>query len=417
MTTSGFDPRSQLSRTALIVWTAAVLVYVMAITGRTSMGVAGVAAVDHFHINAAQLAVFTSVQVGTYALVQIPMGILIDRFGARRLLFAGALIMAIGQIILGLTTSYSVAIFARVLVGAGDASAFLSVMRILPFWFPLKHTPLFTQLTAAVGQAGQFLSAVPFLALLGASGWRLAFLSLGGIGVLVALAANILIHDSPTEVRTKRTGSLLDVLRLPVCWMGFFNHFTMLMPLIVFNLLWGMPTMTLGMGLDESQAASVLVINTIVTILAGPLHGIISARAGRKRELFSLGYTVLLLASMIAFFMSTTPRGFLAIATLAGLLGLLGPAANYGFDTVRESLPHAVVTTGTGLANMGGFSAAMISAQGIGLLLAHYSDGVWTWADFRIAWWAVFVVWIIGIIGLVLTRALALRSPGPAVES
>ncbi|MFV8380758.1 MFS transporter [Corynebacterium hindlerae] len=399
------DPRTQLTRRALVVWTAAVLVYVMAITGRTSLGVAGVEATEHFHIDASQLAVFTSVQVGVYALVQIPTGMLIDRFGARRLLFAGALVMAVGQLMLGLTASYAVAIVARVLIGAGDATAFLSVMRILPFWFPLKHTPLFTQLSAAIGQAGQFLSAVPFLALLGARGWQTAFISLGAVGVLVAIAASILISDAPAERRNQQSGSLRDVLRLPVCWMGFFNHFTMLMPLIVFNLLWGMPTMTQGMGLSASTAASVLVINTVCTVLAGPLHGVVSARAGRRRELFSLSYSVILFCATAVFFWPSQPRGFVAIALLAGLLGLLGPASNYGFDSVRENLPHSVVTTGTGLANMGGFLAAMVAAQGIGTVLARVSDGHWSWSAFQVAWISMFVVWGLGIVGLAATRA------------
>lgn len=403
------DPRKKLTRSALIVWAAAVLVYIVAIAGRTSMGVAGIDATEHFHIDASRLAVFTSVQVGVYALVQIPTGILIDRFGARRLLFSGALVMALGQLILGLTASFPVAITARVLIGAGDATAFLSLMRILPFWFPLKHTPLFAQLSAALGQLGQFVSAIPFLAILGLHGWRAAFLSLGAVGVLVALAAIVAITDSPHEQRSARTTPLLDVLRLPICWMGFFNHFTMLMPLIVFNLLWGMPTMTRGMGLTPAQGSSVLVINTLCTVLAGPLHGIVSSRAGRRRELFTLTYAVVMFASMAWFFAASNARSFLAVAVLAGFMGLLVPASNYGFDSVRESLPHSIVTTATGLANMGGFLSGMLAAQGIGIILSRVSHGVWTWADFRIAWIAMFVVWAIGIVGLVGTRIAVVR--------
>lgn len=69
---------------------------------------------------------------------------LIDKFGPRILLVVGAVIMGVGQVILGFTSNYGVAIFARVLIGAGDATGFLSVMRILPYWFPLHRTPMFT---------------------------------------------------------------------------------------------------------------------------------------------------------------------------------------------------------------------------------------------------------------------------------
>ena len=164
--TPSVRPSDRLSGRALMVWSAGILAYVLAITGRTSLGVAGVEAMDHFDISASRLAVFSSVQVGVYALAQIPMGMLIDRFGPRRMLVVGALLMGAGQVLLGVTGSYAVAIVARVIIGSADATAFLSVMRILPAWIPMRRTPLFTQLTGGLGYIGQFISAVPFTALL-----------------------------------------------------------------------------------------------------------------------------------------------------------------------------------------------------------------------------------------------------------
>ncbi|AKK03588.1 MFS transporter [Corynebacterium epidermidicanis] len=410
------NPREQLTTQALLVWTGAMLVYVVAIAGRTSLGVAGVEALEHFHINNSKLAVFTAVQLGVYALAQIPMGMAIDKFGARRVLVVGAIVMGLGQVLLGSTSSFWVAILARILVGAGDATAFLSVMRILPTWFPMRLTPLFTQLTSAMGQAGQFISAVPFLALLGATGWQTAFVSLGAAGILIGLSALVLVTDSPLSAPTPpaTTPSRLgEVLRNPVCWMGLFNHGLMLMPLIVFTLLWGMPLMTLGMGLDESVAASVLVINTICNVIIGPFHGVLSARSGRNREFLTMALATVILLSFLWFFASPTPRGFLSIAIISGLLGALGPAANYGFDSVRENLPHSVVTTGTGLSNMGGFTAAMLAAQGIGLLLDHHAESIPNWQDFAAAWFAVYAVWAFAMLGLVLSRrAFTKRYPG-----
>ena len=138
-------PRNVITTKALSVWVAAVLVYIVAITGRTSFGVAGLEAIDRFEVDASRIAVFTSVQLGIYSLAQIPTGMLIDKFGPRRLLVIGSIIMGVGQVSLGFTSNYWVAIAARLLIGAGDATAFLSVMRILPYWFPLHRTPMFTQ--------------------------------------------------------------------------------------------------------------------------------------------------------------------------------------------------------------------------------------------------------------------------------
>ncbi|WP_231686413.1 MFS transporter [Corynebacterium deserti] len=124
---------------------------------------------------------------------------LVDRFGPRKLLFAGALIMAVGQLILGFTDSYALAIFARVLIGVGDSSAFLSVMRLLPSWFPLKWASILQQLTGALGFIGQFVSAVPFLHMLNTIGWTVSFASLGASGIIVACAAAVVVRDEPAS--------------------------------------------------------------------------------------------------------------------------------------------------------------------------------------------------------------------------
>ena len=423
-------PREQVTRKALTVWVAAVLVYIVAITGRTSFGVASVDAIGRFDVDASRIAVFTAVQIGVYSLAQIPTGMLIDRFGPRRMLVIGAVIMAIGQITLGLTTSYSVAIVARVLIGAGDATAFLSVMRILPYWFPLKKTPTFTQLTAALGQSGQFLSAVPFLALLHGPGWTTAFISLGAIGLIIAIAAGVAVADSPEtweasklakdpdHVREKQSPPdkmpigklLLTVFREPLCWQGFFNHYASMMPQIVFTLLWGVPLMTLGMGLSPTTIGMVLTINVIASMCAGPILGPISARLGNNRVVAAIIFAGCIGFAWLWFFLPEEPRGVTSIIVVNIIMALFTPTSNYGFDDIREDLDRRIVATATGMSNMGGFFAGMFAAQAVGLLLDHYSQGqAYTWADFRGAWWAIHLVWGFGWLGLITFRIIVAR--------
>ena len=424
-------PREKVTRKAITVWVAAVLVYIVAITGRTSFGVASVDAIDRFQVDASRIAVFTAVQLGVYAFAQIPMGMLIDRFGPRRLLVYGAVVMAAGQILLGFTSSYWVAIGARVLIGAGDATAFLSVMRILPYWFPLKKTPVFTQMTAALGQLGQFLSAVPFLALLHAPGWTTAFLSLGAIGLLVAIAAGVAVADTPESwaasraradvaeagqprkepAEKVRVGALLrTVLSSPLCWQGFFNHYSGMLIQIVFTLLWGVPLMTLGMGLSAATVGLVLTINTIASVCAGPLLGFVSSRLGRHRIIATIVLAGVIGIAWIIFFLPEEPRGVTAIILLNIVMALFTPVSNFGFDNIREDMNRRVVATATGMANMGGFFAGMITAQAVGLLLDHHAAGQeYGWSDFRFAWIAVLIAWGIGLLGLSFFRALVER--------
>ena len=432
------DPRSRITARALTVWAAAVLVYLAAITGRTSFGVAGVEALDRFGVDASRLAVFTAVQVGVYALAQIPVGLAIDRFGARRTMVVGALVMATGQIVLALTASYPIAILARVLIGAGDASAFLSAMRLLPAWFPLRVTPLFTQLTAGLGQIGQFISAVPFLMLLHAEGWTASFLALGSGIALVGIAAAIAIADVPPAPAepSGRTGSgggtsssenrapratvremLGIVLRHPVCWQGFFTHWVGLMHQATFTLLWGMPLMTLAMGLSPAQAGGVLVVNTIAAVAAGPLMGMASARFAARRGTLTVVISVALMGMWVVFLLPDAPRGLAAIIALNIGMAALSSASSLGFDSVREAVDRRALATGTGLSNMGGFLAAMVAAQGIGVLLDVSSGGgAYQWSDFRVAWAAIVAVWVLGMAGLLTSMAMRRRIDRRAVE-
>nr|WP_197276304.1 MFS transporter [Corynebacterium deserti] len=404
-----------------------------AVTSRTSFGVAGVEAIDRFQVDATRIAVFTSVQVGVYAFSQIPMGLLIDKFGPRNLLAVGALVMGAGQIILGLTDIYGVAILARVLIGAGDASVFLSVMRILPFWFPLKHTPIFTQLTTGLGQMGQFISAVPFMALLGAQGWIVAFVSLGSVVALIAIAALVVVRDTPeklqkqpkapadalaategktqpaqtdsTPVKPSLRTSLKLIIRNPLCWQGFFIHYVLMVWQNVFALMWGVPMMTLGMGLSSTQAGLVLSVNTLCMVIAGPIIGIISARTGYRRDVVAIGLSFLQAGAWLVFMLSGAPRGLLAMILVNIALGLTTPASGFGFDSIRERLDRTILAAGTGLANMGGFLSAMFAAQIVGALLDHSSHGnTYTWHDFRFAFIAVFVTWALGVTGFVIAR-------------
>lgn len=434
METGATDPRTRLTRRAIIVWAGAVLFYIVAITGRTSFGVAGVHAIERFEVDASRIAVFTVVQVGVYALAQIPTGLLIDRFAPKRVLLAGALIMAAGQILLGFTDVYWVALLARVLIGAGDASAFLSVMRILPYWFPLRWTPLFTQLTASLGQLGQFISAVPFLALLNAQGWSTAFISLGAVGILVALAAGVAVSDNPdsgsgdnpagatgdgSDTKTAQTDieatrsfweNLAFVLRHPVCWQAFFIHYSSMLFQIIFTLLWGSPLILLGMGMGSAEVGLVLTINTVTSVLAGPVMGFVSQRSGRNRDIAAFLSALTIGITWIVFFLPTEPRGLVALIVVNVIMAFFTTTSNFGFDGVRERLPRTSVATGTGLGNMGGFAAAMIASQLVGLLLDFSSDGqAYGWEDFRLAWGAVIGMWALGLIGSLVSRAAVKR--------
>ena len=185
------------SRRAWLVWSVGVTAYVVAVLQRTSLGVSGLDATRRFDASASVLASFAVLQLLVYAALQVPVGLLLDRFGPRRLIVSGAVLMAAGQVVLALAETVPLAVLGRVLVGAGDAMTFISVLRLVTTWLPPGRVPLMTQLTGLLGQSGQILSAIPLVALLHSKGWTTAFLSAASASVLAAILVLLVVRDSP----------------------------------------------------------------------------------------------------------------------------------------------------------------------------------------------------------------------------
>ena len=162
-------------RRALVVWGTGVAVYFLAIFHRSSLGVAGLVAADRFHITASQLSTFTVLQLLVYAAMQIPVGVLLDRFGPQKLLVAGAVFMTLAQLGFAVTGTYAGALVARVFVGVGDAMVFISVLRLIASWFRPMRSPLVTAFTAMIGQSGALLAAIPLSRALASYGWTVTF--------------------------------------------------------------------------------------------------------------------------------------------------------------------------------------------------------------------------------------------------
>ena len=162
-------------RRATVVWLTAVSVYFLAIFHRSSLGVAGLAAAERFDISAAALSTFTVLQLFVYASMQIPVGVLLDRYGPQRLLFTGAMLMTVAQLAFAFTGSFAGAIVARIFVGMGDAMVFISVLRVIAAWFPPMRSPVLTAWTALLGQTGALVAAVPLSHALSRFGWTTTF--------------------------------------------------------------------------------------------------------------------------------------------------------------------------------------------------------------------------------------------------
>ncbi|HEY3436503.1 MAG TPA: MFS transporter, partial [Actinotalea sp.] len=341
-------------------------VYAVAVLHRSSLGVAGVAAVERFGIGGTVLSTFVVVQLAVYTWLQVPVGVLLDRFGSRILISCGAVVMASGQLLLGVAHTLPLAYAARVLIGAGDAATFISVIRLVPSWFPTHRVPLFTQLTGLVGQLGQVAAAIPLVAVLHLRGWTTAFVGLAAVGALAALLGWTVVRDVPAGVVVARSRRgfvtpLREAAATPGTWLGFWTHAVTQFSMTVFVLLWGYPFLVSAQGLSPAQASGLLTMNVGAAITSGPLIGVLTGRHPLRRSWMVLTIACATAVMWAAVLLQPGRSPLWLLVMLVLVLGVAGPGSAIGFDFARTSNPEGRLGTATGLVNMGGFSAAVLS--------------------------------------------------------
>lgn len=423
--TAGFSAAEPGWR-AWLIWVVGVSGYVLAITNRTSLGAVGVDAAERFSADAATLSMFAVVQLAMYGGMQIPVGVFLDRWGARPIMIAGMLLMAVGQTTMAFSTSIGMALVARMLLGAGDAAIFPSVLRLIATWFPAQRGPVMVQLTGIVGMTGQLLAFAPLAALLHATSWTVAFGSVAGLGILFAILIFVVVRNHPPErsadvsVNTD-TGAVRVVtstidtgVGIRAAWahpgtrLAFWSHFTTPFAGTAFILLWGMPFLTAGEGLSAGQASAVVSVYVVVGMALGPIMGDLSRRIPhlRSRALVLPAVAVQAVA-WLAVIIYPGPAPLWMLYGLAVALAMGGPASMIAFDHARTHNPAHRLSTATGVTNAGGFLAALIAIFLIGLALDLQGAGTpetYTLDAFRIAFLTQVPLWVVGSIFISIER-------------
>ncbi|MGA9373421.1 MAG: MFS transporter [Mycobacterium sp.] len=398
-----------------IIWATGLLAYVVAVLNRTTLGVSGLEAGDRFHAGPSVLSTFVVLQIIVYAGAQVPGGVLLDRYGSKLLVVSGAALMVTGQVAIALTDSLALALAARAVVGLGDAVTFISVLRLVPHWFPARRVPLLTQLTGISGQLGQVLSAVPFLAFLGLNGWTSAYLSVAALGVITMVLAAALLQNTPDgQLVTSETMSVRDTLTsVRTVWMrpgtrlGFFTHLGTQFSVTVFALMWGVPYVTTAQGQTRAVAGMLLTVSVVTAIVAGVVLGILTGRYPHRRSAFVLGI-IGSNAAIWTIVLALPGRAPLwLLVALVVIISVGGPGSMVGFDFARTFNPSAILGTAQGMVNMGGFLASLLLMQAMGWILD--AAGGYSTESFRLAWTLQYLVWTLAVVGILVTRWKARR--------
>lgn len=407
-----------------VVWGAGAIAYIIAILHRSSLGVAGPDAAARFDVQATLLATLGAVQIGVYAVMQIPVGVLLDRYGPRVLIASGAIVMAGGQVLVAFAEELPLAVGGRVLIGIGDAATFISVIRLQSGWFSGRIVAQMSQWTAVGGQLGQLASAVPFAWFLQQAGWTLSFGTLAALGVVAFVLVLLLVFDAPPG-GTPPTGSidvpegawprLKAAFRQPGTRLGFWTHFSLLASTNVFMLLWGFPMLVDGLGYTTAAAAGLMSVVVITGMVVGPIVGITTARFPLRRSTLVLCIVGLVMVTWIVVLLWPGHPPAWLVLTLVIVLGIAGPGSTVGFDFARTFNPLRVLGSANGIVNIGGFLASFAIMPAIGILLDAVHSirtaggeqvDLYDWEGFRIALSSQLVLLALGFVMVVRMRRI-----------
>ncbi|HET6562988.1 MAG TPA: MFS transporter [Marmoricola sp.] len=404
-------------RRAWTIWVVAMAVYLLAVFHRSSLGVAGLLAADRFDISATQLALFTVLQLFVYAGMQIPVGVLLDRFGARAMLLVGLALMTAGQLAFAFVTSFPLAVLARAVVGAGDAMIFVSVIRLVTLWFLVRQVPVVIQVTGPVGQLGAVVAATPLSFALREFGWTPAFAVMAGVGVVLIVAVAWTVSSSPYPRKGAERVKLRALTRqLRWVWgnpgtrLGMWSHFTSQFSMTVFGLLWGFPFLVRGQGLSPDAAANLLMLMIVSGLVSASALGALVARHPYRRSQLVLGVVgaIALVWTVVLLWPGRSPLWMLIV--LVCVMGAGGPASMVGFDLSRSFVPLEASGRANGVVNVGGFIASLVTLFLVGVVLDVRSGGTAAYDldDFKWAMSVQYLVWAIGAAQIVRYRRKAI---------
>ena len=399
-----------------LVWGVGVFAYVIAVLHRTSFGVSGLSAADRFSISPSVLSSFVVLQIVVYAGMQIPAGVLLDRYGSRIMIAVGAFIMMSAQLALAFTESLPVAIGARIAVGAGDALTFISVLRLVPQWFPPRQVPLVSQFTGILGQLGQVMSALPFMLLLSGPGWTFAYGSAAAVGLLAFALALSVIRDRASRCRRgRRAGRRQGDRATDQDGVDAARHPTRVLQPHGDSVLDHDVRAAVGCAVPEIGSRPRLhdgrLAADAVSHLgnrAGPILGILTGRYPMRRSWLVLTIMVASALMWTIVLSRSEPSPLWLLTILVVVISVGGPGSVIGFDYARTSNPSSAMGTAQGMVNIGGFLASLIVIQVMGVILGHM--GGYTFDGFRVAWMVQYPVWILGIVGVLVTRGKARRA-------
>jgi MFS family permease len=391
-------------------------VYFFVYFHRVSTGVLAPYLMETFQATGASLGGMSSAYFYPYALSQPVVGILTDRFGARRVITACTFIEFLGALIFALSPTLLIASLGRGLIGLGAAGVFVPSLKVFIPWFGAQAFGRMNAILLAVGNMGAITAATPFAWFIQQVGWRSSFFIISAILLLLAFLSRSFIRDHPPgylsvpdaqkATPSSKPGEFLEILKSPFFWVMFALFYAYGGPFSTFQGLWGYPYLIDVLGYDKLGASNLIMVIAFGVIAGGPLmaHGVDKTFARKKRQFLSACLAVQVMNWFLIAFLS--PRfGSWAFGLVFFTMGMmLSGTLSVVWAIVREEAPPEKLGTALGLINPAPFLGVATFQPLTGYLMdrAGRVAGAFTPAAYQNAFTlclaAIFVAFMISLV-------------------
>lgn len=333
---------------------------------------------EAFQINAAGFGIVSAFYFYAYAPMQLPAGLLFDRYGPRKLMTIALLVCSVGSICFASTDHLFTAALGRLLIGMASAFSFIGILVLISRWFPPRQFAFLAGLAQAMSSVGAIFGETPLAALVEHLGWRPASFILAFIGVLLAITVWFIVRDFPNQENPQVTKKrewrselkrLLEVCKHSFTWLIAAYAFTVWAPIVIFAALWGVPYLVTKYSISTLLASWMCSMVWIGIAVGSPLLGWFSDYMCNRRLSLFLS-SLIGLASAIA--LLYIPN--LSLSWMYFVLFMFGVGAGgqtVSFAVIAEQNPLELVGTASGFNNMAVLLGGAIFQPIVGLVLHH----------------------------------------------
>lgn len=304
-----------------------------------------------FNITPSEIGKLSAFYFYAYALAQIPVGLLIDRYGTRKLLTFSCLLITVSSFIFAHTHSLEVAKACRLLIGLGSASAFVGCLKIASSWFPANQFGLIVGLTNLLGVTGAMLGGKPIAQIVDSFDWRVVMEGSAFVGLVLTFLLWVETRDSEKSISHRSTflARLLTTCKNPQnLYAAGFASF-MVAPIVTYAELWGVPFLKYAYALDRPVAAQITTITFIGIAIGGPTIGYLSDQSRRRKPPMFAGLVGALICMSIIIFIPGLPE--LVLYALHIGFGFCSSSMLLCFSLISEAAKPSYRATAVGFTN------------------------------------------------------------------